>query len=34
MKYNVTEVLTNRGEDPVLAWFDGENHWKKLAVKA
>lgn len=33
-KYLLREVLTNRGDDPVLSWYDGKEHWKKLKVKA
>lgn len=33
VQYLLSEVLTNRGDDPVIAWFDGRNkHWRKLPV--
>lgn len=33
VKYLLSEVLTNRGDDPVIVWYDGHSkHWRKLPV--
>ena len=33
VQYLLSEVLTNRGDDPVIAWYDGHSkHWRKLTI--